>query len=538
MAVGFDGKLWVSGGFDNGYLPLEFRNLVRLLDSGGRDDAFVLVEPFANSGRVVLPQRDGKVLVAGSTGFPPDVPPSDTIARFGADGTRASGPLIEGFSYRDAISAAQYTADGGMVLAGNLEFGDFLSSGLVFLEPIPEPMIARQPAAPLPTRAGGAGLQISVDALANGTATYQWQMQYAGDAGSGAEGTVNRALAASSVFVDVPGATSATLSIPVPQRFHNGLYRVVITANGLSVTSDAVAVGVAPAITSPDARLANLSTRALVQTGDNVLIPGFVIAGTQTKQLLIRAVGPTLDDPPISFGGGTLPDPRMTLKRHNFTTNADEVVAANDNWSTNANAAEIATRASDLGAFALTQDHDAALLLDLAPGQYTVIADDAANQTGIAIVELYDGDPDGTGSRLVNISNRGFVGTGANVMIPGFVVSHEGPKTFLIRAVGPRLAAEPYNVTDTMADPKLVVYKKDLSNDSDHEILSQDNWSDNPEAAYTAQTAEQVSAFSLADGSKDAAFVVTLPPGVYTVIGSSADGVGTGVVLVEVYVVE
>jgi hypothetical protein len=114
-------------------------------------------------------------------------------------------------------------------------------------------------------------------------------------------------------------------------------------------------------------------------------------------------------------------------------------------------------------------------------------------------------------------------------MIPGFVVSSEGPKTLLVRVVGPTLGA--FGVPNTMADPKLTVYSGSTA------ILANDNWSDNPDAATTAQIAAQVFAFALNAGSKDAAFVVTLPPGSYTVVGSSATPGGTGVVLVEVYVV-
>jgi hypothetical protein len=192
-----------------------------------------------------------------------------------------------------------------------------------------------------------------------------------------------------------------------------------------------------------------------------------------------------------------------------------------------------------LGAFALKAGSaDASLLLELPPGQYTAIARGVNNSTGIAIVELYDTETTGqltTASKLVNISNRGYVGTGDEIMIPGFVISSEGPKTLLVRAVGPTLAN--FNVSGTMADPKLTVYRTEAGNKSTP-LLTQDNWSENPDATYTAQVAEQVGAFPLAPASKDAAFVITLPPGIYTMHGKSADGLGTGVALVEVYVVE
>ncbi len=168
-----------------------------------------------------------------------------------------------------------------------------------------------------------------------------------------------------------------------------------------------------------NSRLLNLSTRADCHTGDNVLIPGFVIAGTSSKRLLVRAVGPGLGDYGVA---GFLANPTMTLKRSVDGAYVD--VATNDDWETNANAATLATVAKQLGAFALnTGSKDAALLLDLDPGQYTVVVSGLNGGTGVGLVELYDGDSATDDSHLVNISTRGFVGVGGNIMIPGFVVS-------------------------------------------------------------------------------------------------------------------
>jgi hypothetical protein len=241
-------------------------------------------------------------------------------------------------------------------------------------------------------------------------------------------------------------------------------------------------------------------------------------------------MGPTLGQLPFELAG-TLPDPQMRLlKRHPVTTLYEEI-AVNDNWGTSANAAAIAQTAADVFAFSFKDDREAALLMDLAPGEYTVIASGVNNATGISVVELYDSSHASTDARLVNLSNRGFCGVGDQVMIPGFVISDEGPKTLLVRVVGPRLQS--LGVTGTMADPKLEIYPGGGTTP----IFTNDNWSDDAEAATTAAVAEQVFAFSLPAGSKDAAMVVTLDPGIYTVVGSSADGVSSGVVLVEVYVV-
>jgi len=282
-----------------------------------------------------------------------------------------------------------------------------------------------------------------------------------------------------------------------------------------------------------DARLLNLSTRGLALIDDNVLIPGFVISGTDTKRLLIRAVGPTLE---TTFDlSGVLPDLRIVLKRWNGSSYED--IASNDNWGANANVTDIIQTAADVYAFGLKDDREAALLLDLPAGQYTAVVDDVNGGSGVGVVELYDADDGSVDARLINISTRGFVGTGSQVMIPGFVVSSEGPKTFLIRVVGPRLAQPPFNLTGVLADPKLELHGRPIGG-TDALLFTQDNWSENPDAANTAATTAAVYAFGLEEGSADAAFVVTLQPGIYTVVGSAADGTSTGVALVEVYLVE
>lgn len=327
--------------------------------------------------------------------------------------------------------------------------------------------------------------------------------------------------------VDLPDAITSTYTLPSVQALHAGDYSVVVTGEGISVTSKTATLDVA-APAPNDARLLNLSTRAVSLTGSNVLIPGFVIAGPGSKSLLIRAVGATLRADPFNIATA-LEDPQMTLKR--WTGSAFEDVDTNDDWQTNSNADEITQAIIDLGAFALTDSRDAALLADLPAGLYTVVAGGVDDLTGVAIVELYDGDGDSSTTVLTNISNRGFVGTGASIMIPGVTVSAEGPKTFLVRAVGPALGQAPFNLTGVLEDPKMTIFA------GQEPILSNDNWGDSPNAAYTAFIAAQLGAFALPEGSKDAAFVVTLPPGSYTIQAVGVDG-ATGTAIVEVYVVE
>ena len=166
---------------------------------------------------------------------------------------------------------------------------------------------------------------------------------------------------------------------------------------------------------------------------------------------------------------------------------------------------------------------------DLSPGQYTAVTGATNNGTGVALVELYDADGTAAGSRLANIATRAFVGTGDNIMAAGFVIAGAGNKTLLIRAVGPSLAA--FGIEGVLANPQLVLFR------DTEPLLGNDDWSSNASAANTAVAGSQVGAFALPANSKDAALLVTLPEGAYTV---QVSGVGseTGVALVEVYEVQ
>ena len=252
-----------------------------------------------------------------------------------------------------------------------------------------------------------------------------------------------------------------------------------------------------------------------------MLIAGFVIGGTEAKQVLIRGIGPAL----ASLGvQGTLANPQLRLYR------GSEVIAQNDDWSAGADSATLAGAFLRLGAFALAPgSKDAALLVTLAPGAYTahILTDGAA---GVALAEIYDasGNPNSEYHRLVNLSTRGDVGTGENILIGGFIVTGNAPKKVLVRAIGPSLTA--FGVAGALADPRLGIFNGATR------IAENDNWSAaSAEAAATAQAARDTGAFALANGSKDAALILTLAPGAYTAQVSGADGASTGVALIEVY---
>jgi len=165
-------------------------------------------------------------------------------------------------------------------------------------------------------------------------------------------------------------------------------------------------------------------------------------------------------------------------------------------------------------------------------GDYTCVVTHAemVETSDVATLTVNAAPP--SAAQVANTSNRGEVGTGASVLIAGFWVSNEGSKTFLIRAVGPAIAAPPFNVPGTLADPVLHIY--DASNNL---LFTCDNWGENGDAAaITAAQTATGAGLTLASGSADAALVVTLPPGGYTAQAVGKDG-ATGIALVEVYLV-
>ncbi|WP_414664678.1 YHYH protein [Horticoccus sp. 23ND18S-11] len=175
------------------------------------------------------------------------------------------------------------------------------------------------------------------------------------------------------------GLTGGSRDAAIVARLASGSYTTPVGAGGGSGVTLLEVYDADGGVSG--ANLVNASTRAFVGTGESVLIPGFVVSGTGTVKLLIRAVGPTL----TNFGvTGVLSDPQITLLSGTST------VAANDNWSSGANAAAIAAAATQSGAFALaTGSRDAALLVDLGAGAYTASVSGVGNTTGTALVEIY-----------------------------------------------------------------------------------------------------------------------------------------------------
>ncbi|GAB5560001.1 MAG: hypothetical protein SynsKO_16480 [Synoicihabitans sp.] len=263
------------------------------------------------------------------------------------------------------------------------------------------------------------------------------------------------------------------------------------------------------------AYLTNISVRTNAGSGSQTLIAGFAVKGGD-KPLLIRGIGPTLGDFNV---GGAMADPSLSLFSGQTATQS------NDNWNASAT-----TIFQSVGAFALPDGSlDSALVATVSPGAYTAQLTGNNGGTGIALAEIYDTafPTSTTGPRLSNISARSQVGTGPEVLVAGFVIRGSGTKRLLIRGVGPTLTQ--YDVTGVIADPRLTLFRSNGDGTST-ELQSNDNW----DSATVSTTADTVGAFSIPAGSLDAALLVNLEPGTYTVQLSGNDG-GTGVGLIEVY---
>ncbi len=247
--------------------------------------------------------------------------------------------------------------------------------------------------------------------------------------------------------------------------------------------------------------LLNVSTRLATKPGEDALIGGFIIAGTEAKKVAIRGLGSSL---PVK---GALADPVIEL----FDKTGQEI-GSNDDWNQNRAAVVFAGLAPD-------EEPESSLVVTLPPGSYTVVVRDAAGGSGVALVEVYDLTPD-TNSTLANISTRGRVETGDDVMIGGFIISAEEATKVLLRAIGPSLAQS--GVTDVLEDPVL-----ELHDATGNLISSNDNWQTTQKAAIQATTIPP-------SDLHESAIVATLSPGNYTAIVRGQNG-GTGVALVEVY---
>ena len=252
-----------------------------------------------------------------------------------------------------------------------------------------------------------------------------------------------------------------------------------------------------------DQRIVNISTRGQVLTGDDVLIGGFIIAGSEPKTVMLRARGPSLADAGVP---GVLTDPNLTVY------SGPNQVDFNDDWGDHSRSGDIPP---DL---APSNPAEAAIMITLAPGPYTAIVRGTGGATGIGIVEVFETDQT---SRLANLSTRANSGIGHNVLIAGIIIAGDGPKTVALRGIGPSFANLPTPVPNELADPELTIFSG--ADVVDHNI----RWADHPRA-------HDVPTQLMPTEAAEAAVIRTLEPGPYTAI-LSGTGQTTGNALVEVF---
>jgi predicted outer membrane repeat protein len=275
------------------------------------------------------------------------------------------------------------------------------------------------------------------------------------------------------------------------------------------------------------AALGNISTRAFVQTGDNVMIGGFIVQGTGPKRVIIRAIGPELGAPPYNIPNA-LANPRLEL--HDAV---GVLIGSNDDWQHTIIGGVIPrNQVTDIqnSGHAPANPFESAIIADLPPGNYTAIVSGVNNTAGVGLVEVYDLGAN-TASILDNISTRSFVQTADNVMIGGFIVQGTGTKKVIIRAIGPELGAPPYNIPDALANPTL-----ELHNGTGDLIASNDNWRTTIIGGIimSSQVRDILSSGRAPADGRESAIIAELPPGNYTAIVRGVNDT-TGVGLVEVY---
>lgn len=307
----------------------------------------------------------------------------------------------------------------------------------------------------------------------------------------------------------IPGNAATYTDTTIPAGATSVFYKVRIDvdpSNFTPITTAPVRFGLA--------QLGNISTRLSVGTGDNVLIGGFIINGTQPKKVIVRAIGPSLSQYGVP---GVLADP--TLELHD---GSGALIATNDNWQTTQIGGIITSDQSteiQNSGLAPSQAAESAIIATLQPGNYTAIVRGKNNTTGVALVEGYDLDRT-VDSKLANISTRGFVQTGDNVMIGGLIIQGIDPARVIIRAIGPTLSQ--YSVPNVLADPTLELH------DGNGALMSfNDNWKDTQQAEIQATGLPP-------PNDAESAILATLSPGNYTAIVRGKNNT-TGNALVEAY---
>jgi hypothetical protein len=308
------------------------------------------------------------------------------------------------------------------------------------------------------------------------------------------------------------GSTTQTVGPGGPTPTPTATATPVPTATPTPGTSPTPSATATPSGTpGPASQAVNLSTRMRIQTGDNVGIGGFIVTGTGTKHVLIRAIGPSLNQ----FGvPNPLADPVLELHGP-----GSFVTITNDNWKDD----PVQRALIEMTGLQPSNDFEAAIDARLDPGSYTAVVSGKNNTTGVGLIEIYDvaaSDP----AQLGNISTRAFVSTGNDIVIAGFILGgvNNGPDRVIIRGLGPSLSGS--GVANPLANPKL-----ELRDNNGTLLRSNNDWQDDP-----AQAAELTNAALAPTNNLESGIAATLQPGLYTALLSGVNN-GVGVGLIEVY---
>lgn len=314
--------------------------------------------------------------------------------------------------------------------------------------------------------------------------------------------------------VATPTPTTTPIATPAPSATSTPTPTATATATATTppaATPSPTPVATPSATPTPSiqpGRALNISTRLRVETGDNVMIGGFIITGATPKKVVIRGMGPSLG----AFGlNDILADPVLQL------LGPAGPLVFNDNWKD-------AQRSQIEGTpFQPGDDRESVIMATLPPAAYTAILSGQNPTSGLALVEVYDDDGQASDSTLANISTRGLVRTGENVMIGGFILgSSSGNANVVIRGLGPSLSQ--VGLSNVLVDPTI-----ELHDGNGSLLISNDNWMDDPVSAT------QLTANGLApQDPNESGIYVSLAPGAYTAILAGKNG-GTGIGLVEIY---
>ena len=360
------------------------------------------------------------------------------------------------------------------------------------------------------TIANGRSAAFSVAATGELPPTYQWKLNGA----------------------PISGATDPVLLVSAATSANAGSY--TCTASNASGTITSPSATLTVTATSTPGYLVNLSARAEIGTGNNILIGGFATGGTGTKQLLIRGVGPALS---AFFGSSALATPQLTL-----LDGSGAVISSNLGWGAaptagpsagaNSPVAASLTLMNNTGAYPYQAGSlDTATLVTAPTGNGTAQVSGVSGATGNGLVEFYDADTTTPTSRLVNISARADVGTGNNILIGGFAIGGSTADTVLIRAVGPGLndlLPSIFPLSSVLNQPVLTIYQGGTV------IYSNTIWGGDTTEANVFPT---VGAFNLVSGHQDSVLLISLAPGNYTAQVSGLNS-GTGIALCEIYEVQ